>query len=850
MLADGLVEGTSGQHLRPAARRAGVPHAVVGRLRHDDARRPRGRRPRRHRRRRATARPPPRRTCTSRRCARYPELGAVIHTHAVYATMFALAHEPIPAVIEEVVVYIGGDVPVLRVQGHRHRRARRRGGRPPGRPGRGPARQPRPRHLRVDAGEGAAQRRPGRAHRQDRVGRPGDGRDDPPAARQGRTATWPASTASSGTTRDRLFDAAARGGRRGGARRRRCPGAADARGGRLRRAAARPRSTTTRPASGPRPGRGPATGPAGSSSARGSGTPGRERIAELRGGVRAGARRRRRRDDDRAGRPRPRLRGHLRRPGLRRQPGRRRLAAHRLPRAALPAGATATVSDADCDAVIVGSGPGGATVAEVLTAAGLVGGHPREGPQPPARPRRRRTSRCATSPTTRSPLTRRHLLGPDPLLEPRTYRRSTADGDRLLTGEVNNLPSTVGGGGVHADAKLPRFREEDFHLRSRARADRRRDGRRLAARSTTTSSRTTPRSSSSFGVAGEDGANPFAAWRSSPFPMPPGDDMPMAVVSAAAAERAGLHPYRAPTGRQQRPLRRPAGLRRLRVLRRLRLPRPRQGRPDRRPAAGAAHRALRAAPRGLRHRDRRSTAAAGGPPASATSTCTGYPDPPVREVRAARAVVLAGGAFETPRLLLRNGLGGDLVGRFLTYHFQTFTRRHLPRADRRRAGPQRHPPARRPHDRHARAAGRGARPPACRGCAAASVEHGAGPGPIDEAQHLPGRRRATCASMTDSALRRRLWVFTMQGEDLPQADQPRRPRPVGARRLGLPGRSGHLRAAPPRAGGVGLRGAAPRGGACPTPAPRSPSRPRRRRRTTSTGTPTPARSASPRRAAT
>lgn len=40
----------------------------------------------------------------------YPELGAVIHSHAVYATMFALAHEPIPAVIEEVIVYLGGDV--------------------------------------------------------------------------------------------------------------------------------------------------------------------------------------------------------------------------------------------------------------------------------------------------------------------------------------------------------------------------------------------------------------------------------------------------------------------------------------------------------------------------------------------------------------------------------------------------------------------------------------------------------------------------------------------------------------------------------------------------------------------
>ena len=55
----------------------------------------------------------------------------MIHTHAVYATMFALAHEPIPAVIEEVVVYVGGDVPVLRVQGHRQQGAGRGGGRPP-----------------------------------------------------------------------------------------------------------------------------------------------------------------------------------------------------------------------------------------------------------------------------------------------------------------------------------------------------------------------------------------------------------------------------------------------------------------------------------------------------------------------------------------------------------------------------------------------------------------------------------------------------------------------------------------------------------------------------------------------
>ena len=58
------------------------------------------------------------------------------------------------------------------------------------------------------------------------------------------------------------------------------------------------------------------------------------------------------------------------------------------------------------------------------------------------------------------------MLGPDPRLEPRTYRRNADDGDRLMTGDVNNLPSTVGGGGFHADAKLPRFSEEDFALRT------------------------------------------------------------------------------------------------------------------------------------------------------------------------------------------------------------------------------------------------------------------------------------------------------------------------------------------------------------------------------------------------
>jgi len=42
----------------------------------------------------------------------HEEINATIHCHAMYATMFAITHRPIPAVIEEFVVFVGGDVEV------------------------------------------------------------------------------------------------------------------------------------------------------------------------------------------------------------------------------------------------------------------------------------------------------------------------------------------------------------------------------------------------------------------------------------------------------------------------------------------------------------------------------------------------------------------------------------------------------------------------------------------------------------------------------------------------------------------------------------------------------------------
>lgn len=43
--------------------------------------------------------------------ARYPEVGSVIHAHPPYASMFAVARQPIPAAIDEFAVFVGGPVP-------------------------------------------------------------------------------------------------------------------------------------------------------------------------------------------------------------------------------------------------------------------------------------------------------------------------------------------------------------------------------------------------------------------------------------------------------------------------------------------------------------------------------------------------------------------------------------------------------------------------------------------------------------------------------------------------------------------------------------------------------------------
>ncbi len=152
----------------------------------------------------------------------------------------------------------------------------------------------------------------------------------------------------------------------------------------------------------------------------------------------------------------------------------------------------------------------------------------------------------------------RHLIDLDPLIEPRTFRASEADGARTLVGDVNGLPKTVGGAGVHADLKMVRFQPTDFMLGSLLGDV---SGASFADWPITYDQleRFYVEVEHTVGVSGMDGADPFAAARSMPYPMAPGLPMYVATVLGDAAARLGYTPFPYPSAVNTQPYReRPA----------------------------------------------------------------------------------------------------------------------------------------------------------------------------------------------------------------------------------------------------------------------------------------------------
>jgi choline dehydrogenase-like flavoprotein len=198
-------------------------------------------------------------------------------------------------------------------------------------------------------------------------------------------------------------------------------------------------------------------------------------------------------------------------------------------------------------AVVVGSGPGGSTAAMVLAEAGwdvvvLEKGANRFGD--------------LTSPTPDTAFANDELKSlrwfedQIPELEPRTFRATAAEATPRHVGAVNNLPTVVGGGTVHWDAKTPRFWDIDFQKRTLLGP--------VAGADITDWPFTYDELAPVYeeverliGVAGDAdalNAGPTGrhAPRANPYPMPPGPGQYSSLRYAAAAELLGWHPTPTP----------------------------------------------------------------------------------------------------------------------------------------------------------------------------------------------------------------------------------------------------------------------------------------------------------------
>lgn len=204
------------------------------------------------------------------------------------------------------------------------------------------------------------------------------------------------------------------------------------------------------------------------------------------------------------------------------------------------------------DVIVIGSGAGGAPVADMLTRHGKkvlvleAGANHFDGLDDPKGPVVSRFSNDEVK------LFSRNFIGPDSYVEPRTWRTSESDGDRSTVGDVNPLPKTVGGGTVHADLKMPRFAPDDFHLGTllgnvpgAAFADWPVDYDMLEPFYAYVER--------AIGIQGQRGSDPFAGPMKDDYPMPPGNPMYLARKIEDGAKKLGVTVFPYPTAVNSRP---------------------------------------------------------------------------------------------------------------------------------------------------------------------------------------------------------------------------------------------------------------------------------------------------------
>ncbi len=208
------------------------------------------------------------------------------------------------------------------------------------------------------------------------------------------------------------------------------------------------------------------------------------------------------------------------------------------------------------DAVIIGSGAGGAAAARVLAVVGgwrvLVLEH---GPNyflglddpAPDMPR-------PLFSNDELKLSLRGFVAQDPLLEPRTFRTDDSSPARYHP-DVNTMPKTVGGAAVHADMKYPRFNRVDFRMASELESKGVRYDGAAFADWPISYDELEPfylEAERLSGVQGLAGSDPFASPRSAEYPMPPGLPMYVASVLSEGARSLGYHPFPYPGAHNSR----------------------------------------------------------------------------------------------------------------------------------------------------------------------------------------------------------------------------------------------------------------------------------------------------------
>ena len=200
------------------------------------------------------------------------------------------------------------------------------------------------------------------------------------------------------------------------------------------------------------------------------------------------------------------------------------------------------------NAVIVGAGAGGGVVAKELSEAGLSVVLLERGPWPSFEEHDH--DELISQRTT----VLGNAFGPDDA----RYRRVIANNDgtwRIVApsdGGYNNNAACVGSGTVSYGAMAWRFMEQDFHLRSTygAMAGSTLDDWPLSYADLEPYYE---KAEWEIGVAGSHEANPFAAPRRKPYPMPPFPYNREGTVLEKAAREAGFHPFPVPMLRNSVP---------------------------------------------------------------------------------------------------------------------------------------------------------------------------------------------------------------------------------------------------------------------------------------------------------